>query len=364
MEGERVLRMNDGTGKTSYANNSRLARAVIAKAKPVLEENIKEVYAGNMFPECLKVADLGCSSGPNTLIVVSQMLDAIATTCTLLNRRPPALQVFLNDLPGNDFNTLFKSLPSFYEEVKKKGGRFGACFTVGAPGSFYRNLFPNNTMHFVHSSYSLHWLSRVPKELETGQVLNKGNICIAKTSPPGVFKAYFEQFERDFTLFLRWRSEEIVPRGGMVLTVMGSVRSDDPCFHWELLGRALNDMVLQGLVPEAKLDSFNLPYYGPTVEELRRLTEAQGSFTLNRLEVFNMEWDPNMNRDEGFDEQESGKLVSDMLRAVGEPMLKHHFGLEIMDDLFSRVTEKIIDCIVTEKWQSTNLNISLTRKGA
>ena len=75
--------------------------------------------------------------------------------------------------------------------------------------------------------------------------MNKGNICIAKTSPPGVFKAYFEQFERDFTLFLRWRSEEIVPRGGMVLTVMGSVRSDDPCFHWELLGRALNDMVLQ-----------------------------------------------------------------------------------------------------------------------
>ena len=135
---------------------------MIAKAKPVLEENIKEVYAGNMFPECLKVADLGCSSGPNTLIVVSQMLDAIATTCTLLNRRPPALQVFLNDVPGNDFNTLFKSLPSFYEEVKKeKGGKFGACFIVGAPGSFYRNLFPNNTMHFVHSSYSLHWLSRV-----------------------------------------------------------------------------------------------------------------------------------------------------------------------------------------------------------
>ena len=124
------------------------------------------------------------------------------------------------------------------------------------------------------------------------------------------------------------------------------------------------NQVLQGLVPEAKLDSFNLPYYGPTAEEVRRLIEAQGSFTLNRLEVFNMEWDPNMNRDEGFDEQESGKLVSDMLRAVGEPMLKHHFGLEIMDDLFSRVTEKIIDCIVTEKWQSTNLIISLTRKGA
>ena len=119
---------------------------------------------------------------------------------------------------------------------------------------------------------------------------------------------------------------------------------------------------LQSLVPEAKLDSFNLPYYGPTAEEVRRLIEAQECFILKRLEVFNMEWDPDMNREEVFDEQESGKFVSDMMRSVGEPLLKHHFGEEIMDDLFSRFTEKVINCIMTEKWQSNNLIISLSRK--
>ena len=127
---------------------------MIAKAKPVVEENIKEVYGGNMLSEFLKVADLGCSSGSNTLTVVSQMLEAIATAS--------------NDLPGNDFNSLFKSLPSFYEEVKKKereaGRRLGRCFVFGAPGSFYGSLFPNNTMHFFHSSYSLHWLSQVSRQ--------------------------------------------------------------------------------------------------------------------------------------------------------------------------------------------------------
>ncbi|KAK9286471.1 hypothetical protein L1049_014868 [Liquidambar formosana] len=30
--------------------------------------------------------------------------------------------IFLNDLPGNDFNTIFGSLPSFYEKVKKEKG--------------------------------------------------------------------------------------------------------------------------------------------------------------------------------------------------------------------------------------------------
>ena len=76
----------------------------------------------------------------------------------------------------------------------------------------------------------------------------------SKDKPSSYFKAYFNQFEIDFTLFLMSRSEEIVPRSGMVLTVMGSMRSDDPCFPWELLGRALNDMVLE-------VYCFNFPFH-------------------------------------------------------------------------------------------------------
>lgn len=145
---------------------------MIEKTKPVLEENIKEIYAaaaGDATVRCLKVADLGCSSGPNTLAVILQMLEAIADASAGLNRDPPALQVFLNDLPVNDFNSLFQSLPRFYEEVMKKieteaGGRLGRCFIFGAPGSFYGSLFPNNTMHFFYSCYSLQWLSRVSRK--------------------------------------------------------------------------------------------------------------------------------------------------------------------------------------------------------
>ncbi|CBI37678.3 unnamed protein product, partial [Vitis vinifera] len=115
----------------------------------------------------------------------------------------------------------------------------------------------------------------VPKELGTGQVMNEGNICIAKTSPPGVFKAYYEQFERDLTLFLESRAEEIAAGGGMLLTVMGSIQSNDPCSIWELVGITLNDMVLQGLIQEAKLDSSNLPYYAPTAEEVRKVMRGR-----------------------------------------------------------------------------------------
>nr|DAD34736.1 TPA_asm: hypothetical protein HUJ06_005376 [Nelumbo nucifera] len=90
-------------------------------------------------------------------------------------------------------------------------------------------------LHFVHSSYSLHWPSQVPQGLEN----NKGNIYMAKTSPSSIFKAYFEQFERDFSTFLVSRSEELVPGGRMILTLLGR-KSEDPyskeyCYIWELL---------------------------------------------------------------------------------------------------------------------------------
>ena len=60
-----------------------------------------------------------------------------------------------------------------------------------------------------------------------------------------VSKAYLDQFEEDFIMFLRCRAEEIVSGGGMILTFIGSIESNNPKSLSEILGRALNDMVLE-----------------------------------------------------------------------------------------------------------------------
>ncbi|XP_042486381.1 probable caffeine synthase MTL2, partial [Macadamia integrifolia] len=160
MEVQQVLHMNGGDGETSYATNSNLQKLVITKAKPVVIRSISDLFTTNL-PPCLRVADLGCSSGPNTLLVISEIIEAIDEICHQLNCNTPEFQVFLNDLPSNDFNTIFKSLPVFYEQLKKeKGEKFGPCSITGLPGSFYERLFPSNTIDFIHSSYSLHWLSQ------------------------------------------------------------------------------------------------------------------------------------------------------------------------------------------------------------
>ena len=134
----------------------------MAKAKQVLEESIRELYEAPQ-PKCLMLADMGCGSGPNALLVVSEIMEAMNAACRNLNRPMLEFGVFLNDLPGNDFNALFlQFLPSFYKQIEEGDGcNFGPCFVSATPKSFYGRVFPTQFLHFVHSSFSLHWLSQV-----------------------------------------------------------------------------------------------------------------------------------------------------------------------------------------------------------
>lgn len=135
---------------------------MILKVKAILEENLKEVTSNTTFNGCWKIADLGCSSGPNALMVVSNILNIIDNISLRLNHGPPIFQIYLNDLFENDFNTIFKLLPDFYRSIQEeRGDKVGACFINATPGSFYGRLFPNNYINLFHSSYCIHWLSQV-----------------------------------------------------------------------------------------------------------------------------------------------------------------------------------------------------------
>ncbi|KAL0898257.1 hypothetical protein Bca101_082218 [Brassica carinata] len=198
-------------------------------------ENVKEAIVKLGFPEYIKVADLGCSSGENTFLAMSE----ITTTSTL---------------PLNVSPFLHKKLKM---DIKEK------CFVSGVPGSFYSRLFPRKSLHFVHSSWTLHWLSKVPDRLEE----NKTNVYLSSPCPPNVYKSYLTQFKNDFLSFLRIRAEETIPNGRMALTLVGG-KALDPlskdCFqNWSLISHSLLDLVTEGIVKESDVESFNLPFYNP-----------------------------------------------------------------------------------------------------
>ncbi|KAK2997882.1 hypothetical protein RJ639_024979 [Escallonia herrerae] len=365
MELIEVLHMKGGIGDTSYANNSLLQQKVISMTKPIREQAITDLYCSSL-PKKICIADLGCSSGPNTLFVVSELIKTVKSICKKLgHHQSPEFLVYLNDLPGNDFNTIFRSLPRFLGNLRNEiGSGFGPCFFTGTPGSFYDRLFATESLHFVHSSYSLHFLSKVPEGIEN----NKRNIYMASTSPPCVVKAYYDQFQTDFSMFLKYRSQELVTGGRMVLTLLGR-RSDDPtskecCYIWELLAMALSDMVSEGFIEEEKLNSFNIPKYTPCPAEVKTEVEKEGSFAIDRLEVSEVNWNANDDKLCPSDElKDGGYNVAKCMRAVAEPILASHFGKTIMDEVFRRYREIIADRMSKERTEFINVTVSMTRKG-
>ncbi|KAL0308769.1 UNVERIFIED_CONTAM: Benzoate carboxyl methyltransferase [Sesamum radiatum] len=366
-----VGHMNAGDDETSYANNSALQKGVILEALPVLDDTLRDMFAAaeSCFPKCWKMVDLGCSSGPNSLFVISHILDTVEQLCRKKNfsgsDNSPELEVFLNDLPDNDFNNLFK-LVSGQVIGKNKKRR---CFLYGLPGSFYDRLFPSNTLHFAYSSYSLHWLSQIPEGLEHN---NKENIYMARTSPPEVFEAYAKQYQRDFSTFLSLRGEEMIAGGRMVLTFIGRSVKDPSCkhhsAHYTLLSQTLLDMVAEGLVKMDDLYSFNVPIYMPCEEEVKTVIQNEGSFNLDKLHAFPVRWDAqdtiiNYENNLVFDIHRSGKLVADCVRAFMEPMLAAHFGSSIVDELFGSYAEKMGEHLSEQKYSSYyTIVISLSRK--
>nr|QIA97545.1 salicylic acid methyltransferase [Primula forbesii] len=354
--------MNGGNGETSYAQNSSLQKSVISVTKFIREEAIMDLLLSTNT-KTLHIADLGCSSGPNAFLVVSEVIQTSYSVSQKLKQDVPEFQVYLNDLPDTDFNTIFKSVGNFEEELKKMlGSGLDTCFVNGVPGSFYGRLFPSKSLHFVHSSYSLMWLSQAPVGLES----NKGNIYRTSASPTQVLKAYYDQFQNDFSLFLKCRSEELVPGGRMVLTFRGRKSEDSAskecCYHWTLFALGLNEMVAQGIIEHEKLDSFNIPEYTPCPSEVKHLVEKDGSFTINSLNLTQVPWTGGANTEELHDPNYSSSYVTKYMRPVAEPLLASHFGESIIEEAFKKFRENLVDCYAKEAPQFYNVTVSMTRK--
>nr|GMD74458.1 salicylate carboxymethyltransferase-like [Ipomoea batatas] len=345
--------MKGGNGDTSYANNSFAQKSIILCTKTTREEAITDVYK-SLCPESISIADLGCSSGPNTFLVVFDIIRAVEKLRKMTGSPSPEYVVHFSDLPSNDFNSIFRSLPRCVEDFKKEmGDGFGHCFFAGVGGSFYGRLFPSKTLHFVHSSNSLHWLSQIPKGLEE----NKGNICISASSPPNVIKAYYEQFESDFSIFLKSRSEELVMGGRMVLYFLGRKSenpnpSHDVLNFWVVLAEVLKDLVTKRLVEEEKLNSFNLPIYTPSLKEVKMVVEKEGLFSINILEGFTHNFSEPI-KDE--------KAITNTMRAIVESLVVSHFGRRIIDQVFNKYEEMIGECMTKFVKEDFFIIVSLTK---
>ncbi|KAG0541751.1 hypothetical protein BDA96_02G044600 [Sorghum bicolor] len=369
---QRDFHMAEGEGEHSYAKNSRIQEKLMVQTLPIIENAIKEACTA-LAPKTMIIADLGCSSGPNTLRFISSVLDILSGQCNKSTDGcdPMELQIFLNDLPGNDFNQLFSSLENLkHGTIMEQMGYTPPLYYIsGLPKSYYSRLFPRQSVHLFHSACCLHWRSQVPEELyaRNKTLLNKDNIYIAKSTPSFVVKFFQEQFHKDFSLFLKLRHEELVYGGKMILTFVGrkddDVYSGDSVQLYGLLARSLQSLVAKGLVEKERLEAFNLPLYGPSIAEVKEIVMESHMFKLDHIKLLELNWDPydDTEGDDVHDSVRSGMNVSKLVRALMEPLIASHFGENILDLLFADYSYLLAKHLEQEKTKTAFIIMSLKK---
>uniref|UniRef100_A0A224X4D8 S-adenosylmethionine-dependent methyltransferase n=1 Tax=Hypericum tomentosum TaxID=1137039 RepID=A0A224X4D8_9ROSI len=326
---------NGGESKFSYKQNSFIPREATKSVIWAVEEAIAEsldVKSLLSSTTTFRIADLGCSIGPNTFDHVETVINAVKLKLQsqALASKTLDFQVFFNDLPSNDFNTLFRSLPH-------AGGR--GYYACGIPDSFYCRLFPNSSLHFAHCLHAVQYLSRVPPELldKASPAFNRGRVSYVN-APRAVEDAYVRQFDEDLETFLGFRAQEIVV-GGMIVVLVkvapsGVSHSATPHgFFHVLMNSALEDMVKDGLVSQDKVDLCNIPAYAGTPEQWRGALERSKSFKIEKFVVSSIEQSVAplpMNP----------QIIVFHFRAVLEGILAVYFDQEVIDELFDRLLEK------------------------
>nr|QTZ19430.1 putative S-adenosylmethionine-dependent methyltransferase At5g37990 [Bixa orellana] len=282
-----------------------------------------------------QLADLGCATGTNTFFAVQNIIEAVDAKCKLYsskhwnNSQSLGLeyQIFFNDHVGNDFNTLFRSFPVLWQ-----------YFAAAVPGSFYGRLFPKRSIHFMHSSNALNWISRVPKEVVdiNSPAWNEGSIYCSGTANK-VLDAYSTQFKNDIETFLDARAQELVGGGLMMLILAGL--PDDVLLcqtligkSYDILGSCLVDMANKGMFSKERLDSFNLPQYYPHLDEMKEVIPNNKYFSLERIETT---FGPSPR-----DITSNIEMWASLLRSGLEGIIGDQFGNEIPGKLFECYSKK------------------------
>ncbi|PIN13550.1 Loganate O-methyltransferase [Handroanthus impetiginosus] len=345
--------MKGGDGPDSYARNSEYQKQVLISAEDLIHQQIDEhlnIQIPRFDPQnTFRIADFGCSIGPNTFYAVENIISPVKNKYEKSNQnQTPDFQVFFNDLVGNDFNTLFRNLPS-----NRK------YFVAAAPGSFYDHLFPKKSINFAHSSIALQWLSKIPKEV-IRRGISKGRIHYLGGEKE-VKEAYAAQHEEDFGRFLNARADELVDGGLMALHMVGFADGDAFSLsgiqiEYEILQSCLEDMVELGKITKEKVDSFNLPHYFPSESELKALIEANGSFCIGKIAKLALPARSKL----------GPKGLTLQIKATLGMLFEEHFGNEVAEEVFKLFLDKLVErpALLDHKyWEHTIYFVFLKRKG-
>ncbi|XP_030524543.2 gibberellic acid methyltransferase 2-like isoform X1 [Rhodamnia argentea] len=348
----RVLCMQGGDDDGSYAKNSDATASAITLSKPLLLNAIRsmKLFLTSKHDDSLRVADLGCATGYNTLATVNMVVEGLRKRYAEELGFEPEFEAFFSDLPSNDFNYLFRMLSGVVSADCRQ-----RYFAAGVPGSFYHRLFPRAKLHVAVSLSALHWLSQIPEEVtdKSSPAWNKGRAWIDGAKEE-VVEAYARRSEEDLDNFLRCRKEEIVEGGVLFMLMGGRPSSQQPCDQLgdpdsrdkhpftTSMDRAWQDLLDEGLIDEETRDGFNIPAYMRSMEEVERAMAKCGGFEIQRMEYRRIREHSEEKQEEwARDPASYGLSKANLVRATLGPIVEAHLGRSLSHELFDRFRRRV-----------------------
>ncbi|XP_067667468.1 uncharacterized protein [Haliotis asinina] len=198
-------------GKTGDGNyGSTLGKQNVGYVEPVRERilSLAKTIPFTDKDSVFNIADYGAADGSTSMAIFGELL------ATLKDHHGPdtQFQVIYEDLEVNDFNSLFKRMSGIIPDPPSYLLEMDNVYVLASGTNFYKQCVPSNSIHFMMSMASVHWLSRTP-------TTSKYSLYKDAQSSAEEMTALHKQAELDWENFLLRRSRELKQGGILVVGV-------------------------------------------------------------------------------------------------------------------------------------------------
>ncbi|XP_067678904.1 uncharacterized protein [Haliotis asinina] len=203
-DAQQIYRPYGKTGDGSYG--STLGKQNVGSVLPVRERILRlaQTIPFTDKDSAFNIADYGAADGSTAMAIFGELL------ATLKDHHGPdtQFQVIYEDSEMNDFNSLFKRMSGIIPDPPSYLLEMDNVYVLASGTNFYKQCVPSNSIHFMMSLASVHWLSKTPIFKDS---IYKGDMSSAEETT-----ALHKQAELDWETFLLSRSTEL-KRGGLLV---------------------------------------------------------------------------------------------------------------------------------------------------
>jgi len=352
---------------SGYDEHSEYQRAVAGTGAALIEECVE---ATGPLPDgaTFVVADFGASTGKNSIASVRTAVDAVRSASPT---RPIA--VLHNDVPTNDWNTLFANVASDEHSYLKAAGP--PALPLASAITFFEPAAPAGSVHLGMSFSAAHWLREQPTAAVDGFYF-----CDATGAARDALAA---QADADWTAFLVARAHDLAPGGRLLVQDVGTEPEGDgnaPHVTASRLLAAMHDVAVQmadagELDPDA-VERYLLPVYARTPAEAVAPIERAGSDLAAAFTVIEARTDPVANpyltawKADG-DGAAYGTAYAAFVRGFTESSLREHLFVpgavgadpqQRIDEYFARLEARFAADPEADAFEDWTLTVVLARR--